>query len=87
MKGYCGIDCNQCDCFKATQLDDDRMRMDLAIKWSKLFNRTILPREINCKGCTHPKVRFSNCESCKIRKEHINGKDYYSKGKLVKIAT
>jgi len=67
MIGYCGINCETCDCYKATILDDDRMRMNVAIKWSRMFNRTILPREINCTGCKSDGVKFSNCSVCKIR--------------------
>lgn len=67
MKGYCGIDCSKCACYIATKADDDRARMDLAIKWSKMFKRTILPREINCTGCKSAGIKFSNCDVCKIR--------------------
>lgn len=70
MKGYCDIDCSTCECYIATINNDDIMRMNLAIKWSRLFNRTILPREINCTGCKSPGVKFSNCDMCKIRMNH-----------------
>lgn len=74
MMGYCGINCSECECYKATQLDDDRMRMNVAIKWSRLFNRTILPREINCTGCKSQGVQFSNCKTCKIRMNQKHAK-------------
>ena len=67
MKGYCDIDCLSCACYIATKNDDDRMRMDVAIKWSRLFNESILPREINCTGCQSNGVKFKNCSTCKIR--------------------
>lgn len=70
MKGYCGINCSECECYKATQENDVLKKMDIAIKWSKLFNRTILPREIECSGCKSDGVKFSQCEICKIRQQH-----------------
>ncbi|MBN2796012.1 MAG: DUF3795 domain-containing protein [Clostridia bacterium] len=70
MKGYCGIDCHQCPCFVATRENDDIKRMNTAIKWSKMFNETILPREINCHGCQSQDVQFKNCNTCKIKKLH-----------------
>jgi len=70
MEGYCGINCKSCAAYIASENDDDRMRMDTAIKWSKMFNMTVLPREINCSGCRSEGVKFKNCESCKIRQLH-----------------
>lgn len=70
MKGCCGLDCTKCKCYQATIKDDDRMRMDVAIEWSKLFNETVLPREINCSGCLSKGVKFKNCDVCTIRKQH-----------------
>lgn len=67
MKGCCDIDCLTCDCYIATIKDDDLMRMNVAIKWSRLFNKTILPREINCTGCKSKGPKFSNYDTCKIR--------------------
>ena len=72
MKGYCDIDCSTCDCYIATKNNDDRLRMNVAIKWSRLFNRTILPREINCTGCQEEGAKFDNCRTCKIREQHQN---------------
>ncbi len=74
MMSCCGIDCSSCECYIATEKDDDRMRMDLAIKWSKLFKRTILPREINCTGCLSDGIQFENCHVCKIKKHQSNRK-------------
>lgn len=70
MKGYCGIDCEQCECYIATQKNDDIMRLNIAIKWSKLFKETILPREINCQGCHSNDQLFRNCKVCKIRQQY-----------------
>jgi len=70
MNGYCDIDCSKCECYIATIKNDDILRMNVAIKWSRLFNRTILPREINCSGCKSEGVKFTNCKTCKIRMNH-----------------
>lgn len=69
MKGCCGLDCSQCKCYIATQEDNDRMRMDVAIEWSRLFNQTVLPREINCTGCHSEGIQYKNCGVCKIREQ------------------
>lgn len=69
MKGYCGISCEKCGCYKATKNNDDLARMKLAVKWSKLFKKTLLPREINCSGCKSEGVQFTNCKTCKIKSQ------------------
>lgn len=71
MKSRCELDCSRCECYLATQADDDIMRMNVAVKWSRMFNRTILPREINCTGCLSEGPKFTHCQSCKIRRLEI----------------
>jgi len=43
MIGYCGIDCDQCEAFIATQKNDDALRVEVAEKWARLFNAPIKP--------------------------------------------
>lgn len=65
--GACGIDCGNCDAFKATKNNDDELRKSTAAGWSKMFNANIEAEDINCLGC-HSKVLFSHCNECEIRK-------------------
>lgn len=67
MNGYCGINCSNCPAFLATKNDDDILRMKTSIEWSRVFNKTIVPRQINCTGCKSKNKLYDNCNSCKIR--------------------
>lgn len=69
MTGYCGINCETCPCYQATLKDDIIEKMDLAIKWSRLFKMTLVPREMNCLGCKQDHILFTNCRKCTIRQQ------------------
>jgi len=47
----CGLDCEKCDAYIATQNDDHALREKTAKKWAELNNAPILPEHINCDGC------------------------------------
>ena len=65
----CGIVCSECPGFLATQKDDDAKRKEVAESWSKQYNATIKPEDINCDGCTSGGRRlFSYCNICELRK-------------------
>lgn len=65
---FCGICCNECDAYIATQKDDDAERVRIASEWSKQWNADIKPEAINCDGCTVDSIRhFSHCDTCEIR--------------------
>ena len=69
MIAVCGIKCNECPAFLATQENDDLKRKEVAEQWSKEFQVAFKPRDINCDGCTSGKERlFSHCLVCEIRK-------------------
>ena len=69
MIAFCGINCGECPAFLATQKDDDAKRKETAEAWSKQFNATIKPEDINCDGCIPENKRiFSYCNICEIRK-------------------
>lgn len=66
--GYCGLDCETCDAFIATQNDDQALREKTAKQWAELNNAPILPAHINCEGCRADGVKTVYCESlCAIR--------------------
>lgn len=65
----CGLDCQSCDAFVATEKNDDAMRAQTAQKWSAMYHADIKPEHINCTGCSGDGVKFFHCEnSCGIRK-------------------
>lgn len=65
---YCGIDCEKCDTYIATQHNDQELRERTAKLWSELNNTTILPEQLVCDGCRTEgrKTIFCNC-LCSIR--------------------
>jgi len=69
MIAFCGINCSKCPTYVATQNDDNAERKDVAEKWSKQFNVSIKPEDINCDGCLATTERiFNYCKVCNIRK-------------------
>jgi len=69
MIAFCGLNCTKCEAFIATQNNDDMLRAKLAQEWTKLYNVTIQPEQINCTGCLSDGVKISYCEHmCEIRK-------------------
>lgn len=89
---YCGLDCEECDAYIATQENSDNKRAKVAGNWSKMFGGNITPEEINCNGCQSDKL-FSHCKVCDIRKCGIEKEldncglcaDYTSCDKLLEI--
>jgi hypothetical protein len=68
MVGFCGIVCNECPAFIATQKDDWEKRKRVAEMWSKEFGAEIRPESINCDGCISKSERlFSHAKVCEIR--------------------
>jgi len=68
MMAYCGIDCLECPTYQATQKDDDQKRAKVAERWSKIFNFTLKPSDINCDGCKEEGKRlFFFCRNCEVR--------------------
>ncbi|MFH0879523.1 MAG: DUF3795 domain-containing protein [Lentisphaerota bacterium] len=69
LMSYCGLDCEKCEAFIATQKNDDALRGKVAGEWAKLYNAPILPEHIHCTGCRGNGVKFYYCEQlCAIRK-------------------
>ncbi|MBP7732582.1 MAG: DUF3795 domain-containing protein [Caldisericia bacterium] len=63
----CGINCLECEAYKATMANDDAMREEVAKKWASAFNPDIKAKDINCTGCLSDDNIFSFCNSCKLR--------------------
>ena len=67
MIAFCGLACSGCPARLATQKDDDAKRKEVAEAWSKQYNATIKPEDINCDGCMSQRL-FFYCNICEIRK-------------------
>ncbi len=70
--GYCGLHCDVCPVFIATQNDDTPLRIKTAKEWSKLYSEYLgghrLEAEaMNCNGCRSEKDIFIGCIGCPIR--------------------
>ncbi|MBR4266564.1 MAG: DUF3795 domain-containing protein [Bacteroidales bacterium] len=69
MIAFCGLDCEKCDAYIATQNNDDVLRQKTADLWSKLNNIEIYPEQINCDGCRVNGRKTVFCECfCTIRR-------------------
>jgi len=69
MIAFCGLDCEKCDAYIATQNDDQALREKTAKLWAELNNAPILPEHINCDGCRADGRKTVYCERlCGIRR-------------------
>jgi len=69
MIARCGMDCSQCEAYKATLEDSDAKRRKVAEAWTIEYKTDISPGQINCRGCTSDGEKFFFTESlCEIRK-------------------
>ena len=68
MRAFCGLNCEKCDAFIATQNNDNALREKTAKLWSELNNVLILPEHINCDGCRVNGRKTIFCDKlCPIR--------------------
>lgn len=72
--GACGINCENCDAFKATKNNDNEFRKATAEKWSKEYNHEFKPEDVNCEGCMTEGRHLGYCSQCNIRKCAIDEK-------------
>jgi microsomal dipeptidase-like Zn-dependent dipeptidase len=53
---YCGLDCNECDAYKATQAQDlERMKL-IAERWTREVGTEFTAQDIECDGCKSQKL-------------------------------
>lgn len=65
---YCGLDCEKCEAYIATQNDDNALREKVAKLWSEMNDVEITPEMINCDGCRVDGAKTPYCDSmCPIR--------------------
>jgi hypothetical protein len=67
----CGLVCNDCIAFIATQKDDDEMRSKVVEAWSTKDDPLKL-EDVDCDGCTIGKRLHSFCAICDVRKCGLN---------------
>ena len=65
---YCGINCEKCEAYIATQNNDNALREKVARLWSEMNGVVITPEMINCDGCRVNGVKTPFCDKyCQIR--------------------
>ncbi|MBR0098434.1 MAG: DUF3795 domain-containing protein [Treponema sp.] len=65
---YCGLDCEKCDAYIATQNNNQALREKTAKYWSELNGVEITPEMINCDGCRMDGRKTPYCEiMCQIK--------------------
>ena len=63
----CGLDCPDCECYKATLSGDLAQKQDIAERWSKNYQASLTVDDIHCEGCMSSGRKFSWCDKCPIR--------------------
>jgi hypothetical protein len=67
----CGLECAECDAYKATQTGDVELAKKVAAEWTKAFGggkHVFAVEETYCDGCLTPGERKGGyCGACPIR--------------------
>jgi hypothetical protein len=50
MTAFCGLDCNECKAFKATQVNDYELKKQIAERWSGQGPVKFKPEDVDCRG-------------------------------------
>jgi D-mannonate dehydratase len=67
MIAYCGLDCNECKAFKATQAKDYEQKMQIARHWSDQGEIKFKPEDVDCHGCKSDLISGFCRKLCEIR--------------------
>ncbi|NPE27335.1 DUF3795 domain-containing protein [Methanococcoides sp. SA1] len=69
MLAPCGLLCDKCEAFIATQNNDEKAFAIIAEKWSKLYNAQVEIDHLYCDGCTANGRKSYYCGNlCEIKK-------------------
>jgi hypothetical protein len=63
----CGLVCNDCIAYVATQKNDGKLREKVIEAWSTETER-LKPSDIDCDGCQAGKRIYKFCSTCEVRK-------------------
>jgi hypothetical protein len=64
---YCGLDCNKCDAFMATQAEDSERMKQIAERWTRELKTEFATRDILCDGCRSQRISGWCERICLIR--------------------
>ena len=68
MYAICGLDCSQCDGYKATQARDEAAKEQVAARWRVEYgNSRIDAAYVTCDGCLSAGVLGGHCLECNVR--------------------
>ncbi len=67
MIAYCGLNCMECNAFKATHTNDIEWKKQLAKKWTDDDNVEFRPEDIDCDGCKSKRISGWCRNICKVR--------------------
>ncbi len=67
MIAYCGLHCNECKAFKATQAKDYEQKKQIARHWSDQGEIKFKPEDVDCHGCKSDTISGFCRKLCKIR--------------------
>jgi len=67
MIAPCGIDCQSCDAYKATQSQDIQLKEKLAAGYKEHFGKEIALEDLDCDGCNATGRHIGFCAECAIR--------------------
>ena len=67
MIAYCGLDCNECRAFKATQAKDFERKEQIAKQWTEGLKVEFKPEDIDCRGCKSDTISGFCRKLCEMR--------------------
>jgi hypothetical protein len=67
MIAYCGLDCNECKAFKATQTKDVEWKKRIAKHWSDQGEIKFKPEDVDCHGCKSDVISGFCRKLCEIK--------------------
>lgn len=67
MIAYCGLDCRNCDAFKATRAEDLKQKKRIAERWNRKFHKEFTAQDIECDGCLTSRISGWCRSICLVR--------------------
>jgi hypothetical protein len=63
---YCGLNCRECEAFKATERRDFDALRELAQRWGEHDKTAYRPMDLECEGCKSNRLN-EYCDRCSVR--------------------